>query len=199
MDGIEGTKVPKVIIYLELIQIYFMKKVLVVIGSAREGRAATKVADFVAAELTALGAEPTMADLAQLNMPFFNNAKAPASEDFSTAEPSVLAWSKMVKESDAVVILTPEYNHGTSAILKNAIDWLFGEWVEKPVQVIGYGWSGGTFAIANVTESLTHLKAAVQRDSASLFFMKSIGLDGEPMGDEAKLMLEPVLKELLEG
>ena len=174
-----------------------MKKILVVIGSAREGRAADKVAKFVVDELIALGAEPTTADLNKLNMPFFNNATAPASDDFSTSEESVLAWSKMVKESDAVVVLTPEYNKGTSAILKNAIDWLFGEWVEKPVLVVGYGWSGGTFAIANVVESLNHLKAAVQGDTASLFFMKSIGVDGEPIGEEAKTMLDPALKALV--
>ena len=174
-----------------------MKKILVVIGSAREGRAADKVAKFITDELTTLGAEPTIADLSALKLPFFNNPMAPASEEFSTTEESVLAWGKMVKESDGVVLLTPEYNHGTSALLKNGIDWLFSEWVAKPVTVVGYGWSGATFAIPSVVESMKHLKAAVQEDTASLFFMKSIGLNGEPMGDEAKNMVEPVLKALV--
>jgi NAD(P)H-dependent FMN reductase len=174
-----------------------MKKILVVIGSAREGRAADKVAKLVADELTALGAEPTMADLQKIGMPFFNNATAPASETYVPTEPSVIAWSNMVKESDAVVLLTPEYNHGTSAILKNAIDSLGSEWIGKPAAVIGYGWSGANFAIANVTESMTHLKAVMQEDTASLFFMKSIGLDGEAMGDEAKTMIQPLMKTLV--
>jgi NAD(P)H-dependent FMN reductase len=174
-----------------------MKKILVVLGSAREGRAADKVAKFIAGELSALGAEPTMADLATLSLPFFNNPMAPASEGFSSSEASVIAWGKMVKESDAVILLTPEYNHGTSAILKNAIDWLYSEWIEKPVLVIGYGWGGATFAITNILDSMTHLKAALQEDTASLFFMKSIGLDGEPIGDEAKTMVEPALKALV--
>jgi NAD(P)H-dependent FMN reductase len=148
-----------------------MKKILVVIGSAREGRAADKVAKLVADELTALGAEPTMADLQKIGMPFFNNATAPASETYVPTEPSVIAWSNMVKESDAVVLLTPEYNHGTSAILKNAID--------------------------SLGSSMTHLKAVMQEDTASLFFMKSIGLDGEAMGDEAKTMIQPLMKTLV--
>ena len=174
-----------------------MKKILVVIGSAREGHAADKVAKFVVDELTALGAEPTLADLHKINLPFFNNSTAPAAETYSTSEPAVLEWSRIVKESDAVVLLTPEYNHGTSGLLKNAIDSLALEWREKPVAIIGYGWSGGNFAIANVTESMNFLKAAVQEETASLFFMKSIGLDGEPIGDEAKVMLEPTLKALV--
>jgi NAD(P)H-dependent FMN reductase len=174
-----------------------MKKILVVIGSAREGRAADKVAKLVIDELTTFGAEPVVADLKKIGMPFFNNPTAPAAENFSTAEPSVLAWSKMVKESDAIVLITPEYNHGPSALLKNAIDWLNAEWVAKPVALVGYGWSGGTYAIPSVRESVSFLKAAVQEETASLFFMKSIGLDGEPIGDEAKIMLEPVLKTLV--
>ena len=103
----------------------------------------------------------------------------------------------MVVESDGVVLLTPEYNHGTSGILKNAIDWLAAEWVEKPVAVIGYGWSGAVHGIANAVESTKHLKAAVVPETASLFFMKTIGVDGAPTGEEAKAAVEPVLKALV--
>ena len=174
-----------------------MKKILVVIGSAREGRAADKVAKLVTDELTALGAEPVIADLHQINMPFFNNPVSPADENYTITEPSALAWQKMVVESDGVVLLTPEYNHGTSGILKNAIDWLAAEWVEKPVAVIGYGWSGAVHGIANAVESTKHLKAAVVPETASLFFMKTIGVDGAPTGEEAKAAVEPVLKALV--
>jgi NAD(P)H-dependent FMN reductase len=174
-----------------------MKKVLVVIGSAREGRVADKVAKLVADEVTALGAEPVFADLKKINMPFFNSPIVPIAEGYSTSEPSVLAWSAMVKESDAVVLITPEYNRGTSAILKNAIDWLGVEWLEKPVAIIGYGWGGGSLAIGNVMQSMTQLKAAFLEETGSLFFMKSIGVDGEPIGDEAKTIVEPVLAKLI--
>ena len=174
-----------------------MKKILVVIGSAREGRAADKVAKLVSDELTALGAEPVLADLAQINIPFFTAAVAPASENYTITDPAAAKWSTMVKESDGVVLLTPEYNHGTSAILKNAIDWLAAEWIEKPVGVIGYGWSGATYAIPSVVESMKHLKSAVVPETGSLFFMKTIGVDGESMGDEAKAAVEPVLKALV--
>jgi NAD(P)H-dependent FMN reductase len=176
-----------------------MKKILVVLGSAREGRAADKIGAFVANELTSLGAEPILADLQKINMPFFNNPSAPMTDTFSTTEESVLAWGAMVKESDGVVFLTPEYNRNTSAILKNAIDWLGPEWADKPVTVIGYGWGGASFAIPLVVQSMNHLKAAVQEESAGLYFMKSIGVDGEPIGDEAKIMVEPVLKALLKA
>ncbi|MDB5237297.1 MAG: hypothetical protein JWL88_399 [Parcubacteria group bacterium] len=163
-------------------------------GSAREGRIADKIAKLVSDEIRALGAEPVLADLQQINMPFFNNPMVPISEGYSTSEPSVLAWSTLVKESDSVVLITPEYNRGTTALLKNAIDWLGVEWHEKPVAIIGYGWSGGSLAIGNVIQSMNQLKAALFEDTASLFFMKSIGVDGEPIGDEAKLMVQPLLK-----
>jgi NAD(P)H-dependent FMN reductase len=174
-----------------------MKKILVVLGSAREGRAADKVANFVTEEIQALGGEVTIADLQKINMPFFNNPSAPMAETYSTTEASVLAWSAMVKESDAVLLLTPEYNKGTSAILKNAIDWLAPEWTEKPVAVIGYGWGGATFAIPSVVQSLGHVKANVQEETGSLFFMKSIGVDGQPIEGEAKVAIDSVLKTLV--
>jgi NAD(P)H-dependent FMN reductase len=174
-----------------------MKKILVVIGSARQGRAADKIAKFIAEELTAFDAEPVMADLGAINLPFFNSPIAPAAEGYAITNDVVQAWSKMVKESDGVVLLTPEYNLGTSAILKNSIDWLYTEWAQKPVTVIGYGWSGAASAITDVVKSMNHVKASVQEDTASLFFMKSIGVDGEPMKDEAKLMTDPVLKALV--
>lgn len=175
-----------------------MKKVLIVIGSAREGRAADKVANFVKEELAALGADVSFADLGKLNMPFFNNAITPSSETYTISDESVLLWSKMVKESDSVVLLTPEYNHGTSGILKNAVDWLYTEWLQKPVTIIGYGWSGAHFAIADLVETMNHLKAAVQENTGSLFFMKSIAVDGEPIVEEAKAMLDPLIKTIVE-
>ena len=175
-----------------------MKKILVVIGSAREGRSADKVASFVVDELKSLGAEPVVADLAKLNLPFFNNAKTPSSPEYLITDKGVLEWSTLVKESDGVVLLTPEYNHGTSGILKNAVDSLFTEWKEKPVAIIGYGWSGASFAIPSLVETMRHLKAAVQESVGSLFFTKSIAIDGGSIGDETKNIVEPVLKRLVE-
>ena len=102
-----------------------------------------------------------------------------------------------MKESDGVVLITPEYNRGTTALMKNAIDWLGVEWLQKPVAIIGYGWGGGSLAIANIIQSMAQLKAATLADTASLFFTKSIGLDGEPIGDEAKKAVEPVLTALV--
>jgi NAD(P)H-dependent FMN reductase len=56
-------------------------------------------------------------------------------------------WSAVIKPLDGYVWVTPEYNHGYSAPLKNAIDTLYHEWSRKPVAFLGYGGLGGTRAI----------------------------------------------------
>jgi NAD(P)H-dependent FMN reductase len=58
------------------------------------------------------------------------------------------AWSATVDRADAVVFVMPEYNHGFSGALKNAIDFLWNEWRHKPVATVSYGGvSGGLRAV----------------------------------------------------
>jgi NAD(P)H-dependent FMN reductase len=77
-----------------------------------------------------------------------------------------------------VVFVAPEYNHGLSAIQKNAIDWLFNEWTDKPVAFVAYGWYAGAHTLAQLQEISTVIKWKPVEKSAGLQFTKDIELDG---------------------
>ena len=164
-----------------------MSNVLVVIGSARPGRVADKVLGYIHEEFAKReNTNVTVADLAELNLPFFNNENAPMSPDYTITDPQVAAWSDLVKANDSILFITPEYNHALSALQKNALDSLGAEWSEKPVTAVAYGWSGGSLAVANLLEVLGNLKTDTKESIAQLGFMKDLNTDGTLL-DEANV------------
>jgi len=180
-----------------------MSKVLIVIGSARPGRVADKVLGYIQEDLINRdGLEVTVADLAELNLPFFNNVNSPMSPDYVITDPQVATWSELVKASDSVVFITPEYNHNLSAIQKNALDSLGAEWSQKPVTAVAYGWSGGSLAVNALREVLENLKADTKHSIAQLAFMKDLNpdgsvLDGASVKEQIALAINGILvKEL---
>jgi NAD(P)H-dependent FMN reductase len=169
-----------------------MSKILIVIGSARTGRVADKVLSYVQDVLAERSdVEATVADLAVLNLPFFDNENSPLSPDYVITDPNVEAWSQMVQANDSVLFITPEYNHSVSAIQKNALDSLGADWANKPATAVAYGWSGGSLAVANLREILSNLKADVKIDMAQLAFMKDLNPDGSLL-DEANVKAQIV-------
>ena len=176
-----------------------MSEVLIVIGSARPGRVAGKVAEYVKSDLASReGVNVKIADLKEIDLPFFDNENAPASPDYEITNPNAIAWSEMVTAADAIVFITPEYNHTLSAIEKNALDTLATQWVEKPVTAVAYGWTGGSLAVATLREVLGHLKADVKPSISQLGFMKDLNPDGSLL-DEANVtaQIKTTLDEIL--
>lgn len=114
--------------------------VLVLTGSARPNSAASKVTPVVAQAIEARGSVADVVEVATLNLPFFNAPVPPSHPDFAPTDANVIAWTDKVAAADAVVLLTPEYNGGPSAVQKNAIDWVYSPWEGKPVVMVGYGW-----------------------------------------------------------
>jgi NAD(P)H-dependent FMN reductase len=161
-----------------------MSNVLVVLSSAREGRAADQVFELVKKDLEARdGVNIVVADLKEINLPFFAHALSPASPDYVPTDAAVIAWGKLVSEADAIVWLTPEYNHSLNAIQKNAIDSLKNEWIDKPIAIVGYGWTGASLAIAALDHILPFLKADYKQNAAELAFMQDINVDGTALNE----------------
>ena len=155
-----------------------MSKLLVVIGSARPGRVADKVLEYVQTEVSKRAdVELTVADLKEIALPFFDSELIPASEAYAPTDEKAVAWGKLVADADQVLFITPEYNHTLSAIQKNAIDWLYKEWENKPVSTTAYGWAGGARAIVTFDDVMDNVKANV-RTHAKLAFMKDLNPDG---------------------
>ncbi len=176
-----------------------MPKILVVTGSARKGRIADKVLAHVESELKTHGdVELTIADLKEIDLPFFNAEHVPMSPDFKNTDERVEKWAQLVSAADGVILLMPEYNHSMTAIQKNALDWLYAEWNDKPVSVVGYGWVGGTRAHITAKEVLGNLKAKQLPATTHLHFMKQIGVDGSAIDapaitEQLKLTIDELL------
>jgi len=175
------------ILQIVLKELLPMSEVLVVIGSVRKGRVADSILGYVKNELaTRENVNVTVADLKEVDLPFFENENSPLSPDFVITDPKVIAWSEMVSAADSIIFITPEYNHTLSAVQKNALDSLGSDWDKKPVTAVAYGWSGGSLAVATLREVLGNLKTDTKENFSQLGFMKDINPDGS-IADQASV------------
>jgi len=141
----------------------------VIIGSTREGRFGDKAAAWIRDELKKqkdLTVE--ILDLRDYAMPFFNESISPSAKKEPYKNEEVARFTKKIAEGDAFVIVTPEYNHGTSAVLKNALDWVYQEWNNKPVAFVSYGSVGGARAIEQLRQNAVELQMAPIRNAVHL-------------------------------
>ncbi len=128
-------------------------RILVILGSTRQGRAGEAVSRWLMSRLEARGdAEFTLVDLQDYPLPFFDYPAPPASGDYA---PQSRGWATTIGSGDAFVIVTPEYNWGYPAVLKNALDYLYAEWRRKPVAFVSYGAAGGGLKAAEQLRSVT--------------------------------------------
>jgi NAD(P)H-dependent FMN reductase len=135
-------------------------KLMIVNGSARVGRASDKIQDWVVDILKEdADLELDIVDLKEVNLPFYDEPLPPSANNGQFQNPKGTAWAKRVAEADAFLFLTAEYNHGPTAILKNALDWVYEGWQFKPAGFVSYGAvSGGIRAVQQLKLNLLHLK-----------------------------------------
>src|SRR5687768_10341422 len=114
-------------------------KLGIILGSIRDIRRGGRVKEWLMPQLGQYkDFEVELLDLKDYPLPFFNESNSPEGLNGNYTNEVARRWSAKVAEKDAFIIITPEYNHGTSAVLKNSIDWLYHEWVRKPVAFISY-------------------------------------------------------------
>ncbi|HEX8182963.1 MAG TPA: NAD(P)H-dependent oxidoreductase [Candidatus Saccharimonadales bacterium] len=128
-------------------------KTAIIIGSTREGRLTDRLAKWVASEAAKHG-DTEVLDLRDYPMPFFDEAISPRYNPARTPSEAVKKWLDKVAEFDSYVVVTPEYNRGVPAVLKNAIDELGFEIDNKPVALVAHGSSGGAQAVASMRFAL---------------------------------------------
>ena len=135
------------------------KKILnigVIIASTRPLRNGGKIAAWVKETTdTDRDANYTYLDLAELQLPFLADTNMPWQGDYDLD--SSKQWSKLVAKQDGFLVITPEYNHGYPASLKNALDTLHGEWARKPAAFVGYGAVGAARSIEQLAGVLLNL------------------------------------------
>ena len=147
-----------------------MTTISVIIGSTREGRFSEKPANWIFQHLQKReGIEAKMLDLRDFPMPFFDQPAPPAMPGRAPYEHEVVKrWTAAIAASDGFVFVTPEYNYGPSAVLKNAIDWVYPEWNRKAAGFVSYGSVMGARSVQQLRQVLTEVQVAPIRSSVHI-------------------------------
>jgi len=172
-------------------------------GSTREGRFSDKAAAWIAEEIKKqerISAE--VLDLRDYDMPFFNEPTSPSFKKEPYKNEAVARFTKKIEEGDAFVIVTPEYNHGTSGVLKNALDWVYPEWNNKPVAFVSYGSVGGARAVEQLRLNAIELQMTPIRNAVHIpgeqYFQVLFGkMDAKELFSQQKNKAEAMIAQLL--
>ncbi len=155
-------------------------KIKVIVGSTREGRFGPKPAKWIAKLASALeNTEVEILDLKDYPLPYFEEATSPSWTE-GNYNAQVEKWAKKVDEADGFIILAAEYNHGYTAVLKNALDYVFREWNRKPVGFVGYGGVGGARAVEQLRQVVAELEMVSTRNSVHIMFDAIIASMSDP-------------------
>jgi NAD(P)H-dependent FMN reductase len=144
-----------------------MIKIGIIVGSTRPGRKADAVARWVCEIAAKRGdAEYEIVDIKDYSLPLLDEAIPPSMGKYSQAHTK--QWAAKIAIFDAFIFVTPEYNHGTSGALKNAIDFLYREWNNKAAGIVSYGSIGGARAAEQLRLIMGELQIADVRSQVML-------------------------------
>lgn len=147
----------------------------IVIGSTREGRFGDKPAHWIhgiAQQRSDLDFK--LIDLRERPLPFFDESMSLA---WSPAKNEVAQrWAQEIDALDGLIVVTPEYNHGPSAVLKNALDYAYKEFNRKPIGFVGYGGVGAARAIEQLRQVAVELQMAPVRNAVHIGMMEFMGV-----------------------
>lgn len=144
-----------------------MTHIGIIVGTTRPGRKALEVADWVrTAAMRRPDATFEVVDLAEQDLPLLDEPRPPAMGDYQHEH--TRAWAKLVESFDGFIFVTPEYNHGIPAALKNALDYVYAEWNNKAAGCVSYGVAGGTRAAEQLRLILAELQIADVRAQVTL-------------------------------
>ena len=141
-------------------------KIAIILGSTRPGRNGKAVADWVLDKAQArIDADYDLIDLADHPLPHMDEPMSPMLGQY--AGEHTKAWAATIAPYDGYVFVTPEYNHSTSGVLKNAIDYLYAEWTNKAAAFVSYGSVGGARAVEHLRLICSELQIAHVRQQLS--------------------------------
>jgi NAD(P)H-dependent FMN reductase len=141
-------------------------KIAIILGSTRPGRNGKAVADWVTEKAQArTAARYELVDLKDYPLPHMDEPVPPSVGQYVGEHTK--AWAQKIGSYDGFIFVTPEYNHSTSGVLKNAIDYLYGEWNNKAAAFVSYGALGGARAIEHLRAICSELQIAHVRQQLS--------------------------------
>jgi NAD(P)H-dependent FMN reductase len=144
-----------------------MTKIGIILGSTRPGRNGEAVARWVLENAQQRSdAEFEIVDLKDFPLPHLDESIPPSLGQYQGAHTK--EWAAKVAEFDGYVFVTPEYNHSTSGVLKNALDYVYSEWNNKAAAIVSYGSVGGARAAEQLRLILAELQIATVRQQVAL-------------------------------
>ena len=169
----------------------------IIIGSIREGRIAKPVGDWTYQNTQSrAGVTVELIDLKEWDLPLFNLAKGPIQGNYE--DPLQQRWAAKIAQADGYLFISPEYNHGYSPALKNALDYLYAEWNRKPAACVTYGGVAGARSVEQLRQVLIELQMAPLRDAVHIANIFGKVNNGKFSGEESDLkQLDKVIDELI--
>ena len=149
-----------------------MTQIAIITGSTRPGRRGDVVAawirDVTERHQAVAGGEATVriVDVADYGLPLLDEPVPAIFGDYR--HPHTVRWANTIRSFDGFVFVTPEYNHSIPASLKNAIDYLYAEWNDKPAGFVSYGVDGGIRAVEHLRSILAEVRVAGLRTQVAL-------------------------------
>jgi NAD(P)H-dependent FMN reductase len=174
-----------------------MTRIGIILGSTRPGRNGEKVARWVYEQARQRSdAEFELIDLLDYPLPHLDEALPPSMGQYQM--PHTRAWAAKIGSFDGFVMITPEYNHSTSGVLKNAIDFLYAEWNNKAVGFVSYGTVGGARAAEHLRLVAGELKMADVRTQVALsLFTDFVNFSDFAPGEHQAQSLSVLIDEVI--
>jgi NAD(P)H-dependent FMN reductase len=172
-----------------------MNNIKIITSTTREGRKGIAVANWI----TGLAKQNNkytieLLDLAEIDLPFMDEPNHPRLQKYQHEHTK--KWSETIRTADAFIIVLAEYNFGFPAPIKNAIDYLYNEWMNKPVAFVSYGGvSGGLRSTQMLKQVVTAVHMMPVVDQVNIpFFANHIDSSGtfvpnETITKSAEMML----------
>lgn len=147
-----------------------MLKIKIILGSTRQNRFSDKAGAWILEKTKKrqeINAE--LLDLRDYPLPFYNEPISPSMvKNGEYADEVARKWAAKIGEADGFIIVTPEYNHGVSGVLKNALDHIYAEWNNKPVGFVAYGSVGGARSVEHLRGIAVELQMAPIRNAVHI-------------------------------
>ena len=176
-------------------------KIALILGSIRKIRRGERVAKWLMSELANFeNVEFELLDLRDYPLPFYAEDSSPDSLKNGYSDPIATKWAEKIGEADGFILIVSEYNHGPTAVLKNALDYVYKEWNKKPVTFVGYatGISGAMRATEQLREVSIELQMAPMQAAIHIRnVLDTIDENGKLLQGHYNEQLKKVIDQLL--
>jgi NAD(P)H-dependent FMN reductase len=177
---------------IKILNLKFFMFIPVVLGSVREQRRSLAPAKLLVEKIIEAGHESELVDFKEMPLPFYDLPTVPVALKGKYPNENAQKWSNIANRADAFVLIVSEYNHGYSAVLKNALDWLYMEFNRKPFGLVGVsdGKYGAMRGMEQLRQVIENFGAVAMRE------VVPFGPVQDAFSDDGKLIDESYLKKI---